>query len=211
LFETSWYLRGQEQLLLDFHDNPDIAVAILDTINNVMIEAVERLARIGIDVLMLGDDVGSQRAMIMSPDTWRHWIKPRVATQISAAKRAKPDILVYYHTDGNVHPIIPDLIEIGLDILNPVQPECMDPAEVKRMYGDRLAFWGTIGTQTTMPFGTPDEVRRVVKERIETVGPTGLVLAPTHVLEPEVPWENIVAFVEAVEEHGALWPRTLGS
>jgi uroporphyrinogen decarboxylase len=204
LFETSWYLRGQEQLLLDFYDNPDVAIAILDTINNVMIEAIERLARIGIDVLQLGDDVGSQRAMIMSPSTWRQWIKPRVAAQISAAKRIKPDILVYYHTDGNVHPIIPDLIEIGLDILNPVQPECMDPAEVKRAYGDHLAFWGTIGTQTTMPFGTQDEVRRVVKERIETVGPDGLLLAPTHVLEPEVPWENVVAFVEATEEYGAL-------
>ena len=91
-----------------------------------------------------------------------------------------------------------------MDILNPVQPECMDPDAIKREYGDRLVFWGTIGTQTTMPFGSADEVRRVVKERIETVGPEGLLLAPTHVLEPEVPWENIVAFVEAVEEYGKL-------
>jgi len=204
LFEQAWYLRGQEQLLFDFFDNPDIAIAILDTINNVMIEASERLARIGIDILMLGDDVGSQRAMIMSPAMWRQWIRPRVAKQIAAAKRIKPDLLVYYHTDGGVEPIIPDLIEIGLDILNPVQPECMDPVEIKRKFGDRLAFWGTIGTQTTMPFGSPDEVRRVVKERIATVGPEGLLLAPTHVLEPEVPWENIVAFVEAVEEYGVL-------
>ncbi len=204
LFEQAWYLRGQEQLLIDFFDNPDVAVAILDTINNVMVEASERLATVGIDILSLGDDVGSQRAMIMSPEMWRKWIKPRVAAQIAAAKRIKPDLLIYYHTDGDVDPIIPDLIEIGLDILNPVQPECMDPAEIKRKYGDRLAFWGTIGTQTTMPFGTPDEVRRVVKERIETVGPEGLLLAPTHVLEPEVPWDNIVAFIEAVEEHGKL-------
>lgn len=204
LFETSWYLRGQEQLLIDFYDNQDVATAILDTINTVMVEAAERLCRMGIDLLMLGDDVGSQRAMIMSPATWRKWIKPRVAAQIRTAKRIKPEVLVYYHTDGNVEPIIPDLIEVGLDILNPVQPECMDPTEIKRKYGDRLAFWGTIGTQTTMPFGTQDEVRRVVKERIETVGPEGLLLAPTHVLEPEVPWENIVAFVEAVEEYGAV-------
>lgn len=204
LFETSWYLRGQEQLLIDFFDDPDIAVAILDTINNVIIESARRLASIGIDVLMLGDNVGSQRAMLMSPGTWREWIKPRLAASISAAKRIKPDLLVYYHTDGNVEPIIPDLIEAGVDILNPVQPECMDPADIKRRYGDRLAFWGTIGTQTTMPFGTPEEVRRVVKERIETVGPEGLLLAPTHVLEPEVPWENIVAFVEAAEEYGRL-------
>ena len=119
-------------------------------------------------------------------------------------KAVKPDMLTWFHSDGNIEAIIPDLIEIGLDILNPVQPECMDPAEIKRKYGDRLAFWGAMGTQSTMPWGTVDEVRRVVKERIETMGPEGLLLAPTHVLEPEVPWENIEAFVDAVEEFGKV-------
>ena len=90
-----------------------------------------------------------------------------------------------------------------MDILNPVQPECMDPAEIKRQYGDRLSFSGTIGTQTTMPFGTPEDVRQEVKLRIETVGRGGgLLLAPTHVLEPDVPWENIVAFVQAARDLG---------
>ena len=96
------------------------------------------------------------------------------------------------------------MIEIGVTVLNPVQPECMDPVQLKTEYGDRLAFWGTIGTQTTMPFGTPEQVRAVVAERIETVGKGGgLLLAPTHVLEPEVPWRNVIAFVQAVEELGA--------
>jgi uroporphyrinogen decarboxylase len=204
LYEQAWYLRGQEQLLLDFFDNPDLAVGLLDTINHVLIEGSRLLAQAGVDVLRLGDDVGSQKGMIMSPDTWRQWLKPRLAFVISTAKRIKPDMLVFFHTDGNVEPIIPDLIEAGVDILNPVQPECMDPVKIKRQYGDRLSFWGTIGTQSTMPFGTAEEVRRVVKERIETVGPEGLLLAPTHVLEPEVPWENVVAFVDAVEEYGVL-------
>jgi uroporphyrinogen decarboxylase len=204
LFETSWYLRGQEQLLMDLHDNPDLATALLDTVNNTMIEAARRLAGMGVDILRLGDDVGGQRAMLMSPETWRKWFKPRLRDLIMSAKSVKPDMLVFYHSDGYIEPVIPDLIEIGLDVLNPVQPECMDPAEINRKYGDRLAFWGTIGTQSTMPFGTPQEVRRVVKERIETVGPEGLLLAPTHVLEPDVPWENIVAFVEAVKEYGVL-------
>lgn len=94
------------------------------------------------------------------------------------------------------------MIEIGIDVLNPVQPECIDPVEVKRKYGERLSLWGTIGTQTTMPFGTPDEVRKVVRERIENLGMDGgLVLAPTHILEPEVPWENIEAFVEVVRNY----------
>lgn len=104
---------------------------------------------------------------------------------------------------GDIREIIPDLIEIGVEILNPIQPECMDPAELKRKYGFCLSFWGTIGIQTTLPFGTPDDVRREVKQRIETVGRGGgLLIAPTHVIEPEVPWENIIAFVEAVKEYG---------
>jgi len=168
------------------------------------IEGARRLAGADVDILRLGDDVGSQRAMLMSPDTWRTWFKPRLADLIRAAKAVKPDMLVFYHSDGYIEPIIPDLIEIGLDILNPVQPECMDPAQLKREYGRDLAFWGTIGTQTTMPFGDAEEVRRVVKERIDTVGPEGLLLAPTHVLEPDVPWENIEAFADAVEEYGRL-------
>lgn len=204
LFESCWYLRGQEQFLIDLYDNLDLATALLDTVNNTLMEGARRFAQAGADIIELGDDVGSQRAMLMSPETWRKWLKPRLRDLIGAPKSVKPDVLVSYHSDGYIEPIIPDLIEIGLDILNPVQPECMDPAEVKRKYGDCLAFWGTIGTQTTMPFGTPDEVQRVVRERIETVGPEGLLLAPTHVLEPDVPWENIVAFVEAVEEYGCL-------
>ena len=140
---------------------------------------------------------------MMSPATWREWLKPRWRKVIKAAKDVNPAVLAFYHSDGDVRPVIEDLIEIGFDILNPVQPECMDPAALKRAYGDRLAFWGTIGTQTTMPFGTPDEVRATVKERIETVGVGGgLLIAPTHVLEPEVPWENIVALFEAVDEYG---------
>jgi uroporphyrinogen decarboxylase len=204
LYETCWYLRGQEQLLIDFFDNPDLATALLDAVNNTMIECARRQTQAGIDILRLGDDVGSQRAMLMSPAMWRTWLKPRLARLIRAAKEVKPDLLVFFHSDGNIEPIIGDLIEVGVDILNPVQPECMDPATLKRQYGDRLSFWGTIGTQSTMPHGTPDEVRRVVKERIETVGPEGLLLAPTHVLEPDVPWENVVAFAEAVEEYGTV-------
>lgn len=90
-----------------------------------------------------------------------------------------------------------------MTVLNPVQPECLDMDWVKREFGDRLTFWGTIGTQTGMPFGKPEDVKRAVKEMIDRFAP-GLVLAPTHVIEPDVPWENILAFFEAVEEYGRL-------
>jgi len=206
LFECAWILRGMENLLADFHTNPEIATALLDRLMSTGTESARRLASAGIDILETGDDVGTQRGMMMSPKMWRQWLKPRLAAIIAAAKAEKPDLLVFYHSDGDIQPIIPELIEIGVDILNPVQPECMDPASLKEQYGDRLSFWGTIGTQTTMPFATPAEVKQVIKERIETVGKDGgLLLAPTHVIEPEVPWDNILAFFDAVDEYG--WYR----
>ncbi len=142
--------------------------------------------------------------MMLSPALWRAWLKPRLAAVIGAALAVRPGLIVHYHSDGYVEPIVPDLIEIGVNVLNPVQPECMDPVQLKKEYGAYLAFSGTIGTQTTMPFGTPEEVRRVVKDRVATVGcGGGLLIAPTHVLEPDVPWENVVALVEAVAESGS--------
>ena len=106
-----------------------------------------------------------------------------------------------YHSCGFVEPFIPDLIEAGIDILNPVQPESMDFGKLHAEYGDVLSFNGTLGTQTTLPFGTPDEVRAVVKRNLDIAGDKGgLVVAPTHVVEPEVPWENIEAYVKACKE-----------
>ena len=118
----------------------------------------------------------------------------------------KPDILVTYHSDGDISAIIPELAEIGVDVLSPVQPECLDVGEVEGQYGDRLAFWGGMGIQTTMLFGSPDDVRAEVKHLIAILGDGGgYLIAPTHVLEPDVPWENIIAFFEAVEEYGSYY------
>jgi uroporphyrinogen decarboxylase len=203
VFERAWYLRGMEQLFADFVESPDFATAVLDRITEISCGTADRYARADVDVLGLGDDVSEQRGMLMSPATWRRWLKPRLAAIIASARAVKADVIVRYHSDGNPEAIIPDLIEIGVDVLNPLQPECMDPAAIKRRYGGDLAFWGAMGTQTTMPFGTPEEVARVVRERIDTVGAGGgLLLAPTHVLQPDVPWENIVAFFEAIERYG---------
>lgn len=200
IFECAWLLRGLENLLADFLQNAEIASAILDWLTESGISCTRQLAQAGVDILLTGDDVGMQTGMMMSPTVWRRWLKPRLAQVIAAAHKANPDLLVFYHSDGNIRPIIPELIEIGVQVLNPVQPECMDPAALKKEYGNDLAFWGTIGTQTTMPFGTAAEVKKVIRERIATVGAGGgLLLAPTHVIEPEVTWENVLAFFEAIE------------
>jgi len=203
VFEIAWYLRGMENLLMDIMDNSEFAEVLLNKITDIRIDAAEKFARNGVDIIMLGDDVSTQLNMMMAPDLWREVFKPRLAKIIAVIKKANPDTLIYYHGDGNLQAIIPDLIEIGVEILNPVQPECMDPVFIKKQYGNKLSFWGTIGTQTIFPFGTPTEVEMKVKEMIEKVGSGGgLVLAPTHVLEPDVPWENIETFVESVKKYG---------
>jgi len=203
IFEVAWAIRSMEALFTDMALRPEMAAALLDRMMELRLVQARQLVQAGVDILSLGDDVSTQRGLMMSPAMWRKWFKPRLAAIIAEARRLRPGIPIFYHSDGDCRAIIPELIEIGVTILNPVQPECMDPAELKRQYGDRLAFWGTIGTQTTMPFGTPDEVRATVRERIRTVGAGGgLVLAPTHILEPDVPWENILAFFEAVECYG---------
>ena len=204
IFETAWQLRGMDRLFLDCVENPDIAAGIFDQITERKCFMARRYAEAGVDILHLGDDVGMQDRLMMSPGMWREWLKPRLAKVIASGRAVNPDLHIFYHSDGTITQIIPDLIEVGVTVLNPVQPECMDPVALKAQYGDVLAFWGTIGTQTTMPFGTVDDVRQTVKRMIETVGVGGgLVLAPTHVLEPDVPWENIVAMFEAIETYGA--------
>lgn len=203
IFELARDLRGFENLIVDMMLNQKMARVLLDKITNITCSMARRYAESGADILSLGDDVGIQKKMLMSPETWRKWLKPRLSKVIGVARKVNPGMLVYYHSDGYIEPIIPDLIEAGVDILNPVQPECMNPVEVKERYGDRLAFFGTVGIQTTMPHGTPEDVKKEVKMRIETVGKGGgLLIAPTHVIEPDVPWENILAFFDAVEEYG---------
>jgi uroporphyrinogen decarboxylase len=199
IWETAWALRGYERLLSDLVTDPDLAETILDIPYNYHLTAAKRLVEMGVDMIWIGDDVGSQRAMLMSPRHWRRFLKPRMASFIAALKAANPQIKVAYHTDGTVWPIIPDLIEIGLDILNPIQPACMDPAELKRQYGDRLCFWGAIDEQETLPFGTPAQVRDEVLTRLKTIGKDGgLIIGPTHHVQFDTPLENFWAMVDTI-------------
>jgi uroporphyrinogen decarboxylase len=200
-FDYSWLIRGYEPFLADLACGEESVQILMDRVSDTIADLLKNLAARGVDIVGVGEDVGSQTALIMSPNTWRKEIKPRFRKIIQAAKSAKPDVLFFYHSDGKIETIIPDLIEIGVDILNPVQPECMDPVEIKKKFGDKLAFWGGVGTQTTLPFGKPQDVREAVQKLFRTVGKGGgFVCAPSHTLEPEVPWDNIMAFVEACKE-----------
>ncbi len=201
IFETAWALRGFERLLSDFALNPEIAEQLLDIPYRYHLAAAKRLTRMGVDMIWTGDDVGAQNAMLLSPKMWRRFLKPRMANFIAELKAINPQVKVAYHSDGVIYPIIPDLIEIGLDVLNPVQPASMDPVRLKQEYGDKLCFWGSIDQQYTLPFGSPAEVEAEVLTRLKTLGKGGgLILGPTHHVQLDTPLENFWAMTRTIRD-----------
>jgi uroporphyrinogen decarboxylase len=203
LFEAAWRLRGLENFLLDLLERPDWAHSLLDRLAALARRNAETLARAGVDVLALDDDVGMPGTMMISPATWRTFFKPRLAQIIEAARRIKPGLRVLYHSDGHFEPIVGDLMEIGVDAINPLQPEHMNAARIRKRFGPGLVLWGTVGRQTTFSFAKPDDIRQEVQQRIEALGRSGLVLCPAYdVDEPDIPWANVHAFLEAVRAYG---------
>jgi uroporphyrinogen-III decarboxylase len=159
---------------------------------------------LGVDVVWIGDDFGMQDRLMISPGQFREFFKPRYDRLFRHLKSINPDIKLAFHTDGYNVPILPDFIEVGVNILNPVQPKSMDPAELKKKFGDKLTFWGTIDNQHTMPFGTMEDVVNETILRLKTVAPGGgLILGPAHNVQPQVPIENIMAFYDTVKKYGA--------
>lgn len=202
IWETAWYMRGMENLMCDMMSEDPMAEVLFDRVTDIAVQRAVSYARAGADGLFLGDDIGMQHTIMMSEELYRDWLAPRLKRVIDEARAVNPDILIFYHSCGHVTELIPQLIDAGVDVLNPVQPECMDFRDIHNRFGDRLSFHGTIGTQTTMPFGTPDEVRRKVFEHLDIAGKQGgLYVCPTHLLEPEVPVENIVAYVQACVDY----------
>ena len=204
MYEFAWQVRGYEEFLMDMLIQRDWAEYILDKFwHNNILNAIAT-AKAGCDYLLCGDDVANQNAMMFQPDLWREMMKPRWAKVYATAKAIKPDIHIWYHSDGNITDILDDLVEIGVTILNPVQPECIDPIAIRKRYGKKLAFDGCIGTQTTFPFGTPAEMRSTVLNLGKSLDAMngGLMLSPTHILEPEVAPENVIAFYNACDETG---------
>jgi uroporphyrinogen-III decarboxylase len=199
IFETAWALRGLEQIMFDMLTDPNLADHILDIPYHYHLTAAKKLVQMGVDMIWTGDDVGTQNRMLISPKMWRRYLKPRMADFIRELKAINPHLKIAYHTDGNVEPIIPELIEIGVDVLNPVQPASMDPSRIKAEYGDRLCFWGTIDEQYTLPFGAPDDVEAEVLKRLKTVGKDGgLIISPTHHVQLDTPLENFWSMVNTV-------------
>ncbi|MBN1352493.1 hypothetical protein JXJ21_24050 [candidate division KSB1 bacterium] len=198
LFEQSWRLRGYENALMDAVTEPDFYSELLDKIAALYLDFINRCADIPADAIMFGDDWGDQRGVILGPERWWKFIKPRWA-KLYEAVHAQGKLAIS-HCCGSVADIMPDIIEMDLDILESVQPEAagMNPYELKKRWGDHITFWGCLGSQSTVPFGTPEAIRREVNRLCVEMGKGGgYILSTAKALQPETSTENAVAVFEA--------------
>ena len=204
IFETAWGLRGFERMMMDMAEDAPVARRIFERLHEISVKAAESVARSGADVLIFGSDVATQRGPLMSRALWRKYLFPVMRDLIRAAKRINPELIVEYHSCGDVSTLVDDFLETGIDVLNPCQPEAMDIFELKRRYGKVLSFHGGIGVQSVLPHGTPEEVKTMTRRTIELMGAGGggYVCCASHMLRPEIPWENFMAMVETVGEFG---------
>jgi uroporphyrinogen decarboxylase len=201
LFESAWRLRGFERFMKDLVKRPGLVEYLLDQLTALAAESAVILARAGVDILLLDDDVAYCGGLLISPGTWSRFFKPRLDRIIEGARRAAPDLLVFYHSDGDFTRLLPDLVELGVNVVNPVAPDCMDATAIRHRFGDRLALWGTVGTAVSWDLGTPAQLREEVRVRVETLGSSGLLLSPAYDLD-FAPRQNVAEFVDAVREFG---------
>lgn len=202
-FESPWYMRGLERFLMDLIEHPDIAEAICrhvaDFYKKRALRAIEQ-SNGQIDIIGSGGDIGTQKGMMLSPELWRKHIKPWSEQLIRPFRDM--ELKTFYHSCGSIVPVIEDLIEMGLDILDPIQVRAqgMDPKYLKDAFGDRLCFNGGIDEQRTLPSATPQEVKSEVIRHIEILGRKGgYIVAPSHALQSDIPPENIIAMYDTAK------------
>lgn len=201
------WLRGYEDWYTDFHLNPGVLTAIMDAVlERRMAVAESAIAAVGdiVDVISCSDDVADQRGPMVSPDSYRKFIKPRHRRFFDMV-HSRSDAKVLFHSDGSLPKLLPDFIEIGIDFINPVQVSAAgmdDTARLKREFGQDIGFWGAIDNVRVLPYGTPDDVRAEVQRRIRDLGPGGgYVLGAVHNIQPDVPPENIVALFDSARAY----------
>lgn len=206
-YETCWMLRGLEQWFYDMMVDPEFASALFDRVVDVLEGMHTRFLEVAgpyLDVVMLWDDFGCQDNLLISPKLFRDLIKPREARLIAAIK-SRTNARMAIHSCGAVYSILPDFVEIGIEIINPVQVSAvgMDPVRLKKHFGQALSFWGGIDTQHTLPFGTPLEVASEVRQRVAQLGRDGgYILASVHNIQADVPPGNVIAMFDAALEYG---------
>ena len=200
LFERAWSLRGFDALLMDMLERTEWVEDLLDRITAIQLVLSRRFVAAGVDGGYFGDDYGAQRAMLFSPRLWRRLIKPRLAKLFAVFVDAGQPVIL--HSDGDIRAILPDLVEIGLTTLNPVQPEVLEHTWLQREYGAKLSFYGGVSTQGVLPSGTAGEVRAATMECARALAPegTGLVLGASHRMQSDIPVRNVEAMLDAFGE-----------
>lgn len=202
-FEQGHALMGMEELLGLMYTNPEMVSLLFEKISDVKARMARAYVDAGVDILWIGDDIGTQHGPVMDPELWRKFLIPPLKKIINAARSVRSDIPVAYHTCGCIDWAVEGLIEAGIDILQSLQPEANNAALLKEKYGSHISFWGGVGSQSTMSGGTIPDVKNEIFFLIKTLGQGGgYICSPAHFLEPETPLENIDAFVDAIEEHG---------
>lgn len=198
LFERAWTLAGMENVLMAMAADKDFVNTLLDRILQFNLTIIENACSRDIDIFRFGDDWGCQRGLLMGPALWREFIKPRFKQMCQRVKSKGKFVML--HCCGKVDEIFPDLIECGLDIFNPFQPEVMDVFEMKARYGGKMSFYGGISIQRTLPFGTPAQVRDEVKKLIDIIGENGgYIASPSHDIPADAKPENIAAMIEVLQ------------
>jgi uroporphyrinogen decarboxylase len=196
LWERAAFMRGLEKILLDVIEKPSFVEKLLMCLTDYIMETMRVLFdRCEFDGVAVSDDYGAQNGMLMSPETWRRFIKPCLKDIYSFARENGRGVM--HHSCGNIRPVIPDLIDIGLDILHPIQPEAMDVFKLKKEFGRDLTFCGGLGTQELMPYGSPDQIRREIKTLKRELGKGGgYILEPGITVQADVPLENLLAMID---------------
>ncbi len=198
LFERAWTLRGMDGLLMDMLERPEFVHGLFERITEYNLAQIDLALSFDIDAVWFGDDWGSQSGLIMGPALWREFLKPYVTRMYQRVKQHGKTVAI--HSCGDVKELLPGLVEAGLDIFNPFQPETLDVFETKRRFAGRLSFWGGISVQRLLPHGTPAEVRRETKELLARLGEGGgYIAAPSHAMTADIPAENMAALLEVLQ------------
>ncbi len=198
LYERAWTMRGMENLMMDFYDHPDFVRDLFRAIADFNIAQIRKAVSYEVDAVHFGDDWGQQIGLQMGPAAWREFIFPELKRMYAEARKAGKYVSI--HSCGDVDELFDDLVSIGLNCFNPFQPEVMDVPVLLRQYRGRLAFYGGLSTQKTLPYGTAEDVRTETKRLLELGREGGYIFAPAHAVEGDVPLENMLAFIDTVQE-----------
>lgn len=202
LFETAWYLVGLEKFLMDLMMEAEYINPLLDKIQEIHTYYGKKLIELGADVLWCGDDFGTQQSQIMDMATFRKYFKPRIKEMFSAYKKVNPNVKLAWHSCGAFRPFIPEFMEVGLDIVNPIQPLAtdMEPQSLKNEFGKDLVFFGGVCVQDLLPNKSPEEIQTEIQRRNKILGQNGgYIIAPAHNIQDDTSIENILAFFQAAK------------